>query len=217
MQHMHERRRWVRFVLPEVMTRLTWTVGGATEAHLGSLVDGSSSGVAMILDVEPPGDQAFLVYLDDGKAATGPIPSRLVSLEQMPSGRTLAKFRFDSVHGQGELIRHQSERRAWRRVVPKEKRASLSWHSADQKVTVPGLLRNIGGGGAAVQTETAPLPHGSIWLRVGADGQETEPVECKVLSCQSASTGIHLVRLSFVGMCPLQLYRVAMGQGGGPV
>src|SRR5271166_6072695 len=59
------------------------------------------------------------------------------------------------------------ERRAWQRVVPREKRARLSWQVGDDTISVPGELQNISGGGAAVQIDVAPPWNQTIWLSLG--------------------------------------------------
>ena len=42
-----ERRQWVRFILPNMLTRLSWANGTETVTHLVSLVDVSANGAAV--------------------------------------------------------------------------------------------------------------------------------------------------------------------------
>src|SRR5208282_3480712 len=51
-----ERRQWVRFILPNMVTRLSWANGTETVTHLVSLVDVSANGAAVSMDVKPVTD-----------------------------------------------------------------------------------------------------------------------------------------------------------------
>jgi len=68
-------------------------------------------------------------------------------------GRYLAKSAVDPVQATRDLIRHQKERRDWQGVVPRERRACLSWQVGDDTFSVPGEVQTISGGGVAVQTD----------------------------------------------------------------
>src|SRR5271165_3383558 len=93
-----ERRQWVRFILPNMVTRLSWANGTETVAHLVSLVNVSANGAAVIImDVKPVTDRPCMIYFDNGDISTRPILANLVAMETMDSGRILAKFAFDSV------------------------------------------------------------------------------------------------------------------------
>lgn len=205
-----ERRQWVRFILPNMVTRLSWANGTETVTHLVSLVDVSANGAAVIMDVKPVTDRPCMIHFENGGVSTGPIPANLVAMETMDSGRTLAKFAFDSVLANRDLIPHQRERRAWQRVVPRERRACLSWRVGDDTISVPGEVQNISGGGVAVQTDVAPPWNQTIWLSLGPVGEEAGPAECRLVGFRNDQPGKLIARFAFVDLCPLQLYQAAI-------
>jgi hypothetical protein len=209
-----ERRQWVRFILPNMLTRLSWANGTETVTHLVSLVDVSANGAAVnmqvIMDVKPVADRPCMIHFENGGVSTGPIPANLVAMETMDSGRTLAKFAFDSVLANRDLIPHQRERRAWQRVVPRERRACLSWRVGDDTISVPGEVQNISGGGVAVQTDVAPPWNQTIWLSLGPVGEEAGPAECRLVGFRNDQPGKLIARFAFVDLCPLQLYQAAI-------
>ena len=131
-------------------------------------------------------------------------------METTDSGRILAKFAFDSVLADRDLILHQRERRAWQRVVPRERRACLSWRVGDDTISVPGEVQNISGGGVAVQTDVAPPWNQTIWLSLGPVGEEAGPAECRLVGFRNDQPGKLIARFAFVDLCPLQLYQAAI-------
>jgi len=197
-----------------MVTRLSWANGTETVTHLVSLVDVSANGAAVIMqvimDVKPVADRPCMIHFENGGVSTGPIPANLVAMETMDSGRTLAKFAFDSVLANRDLIPHQRERRAWQRVVPRERRACLSWRVGDDTVSVPGEVQNISGGGVAVQTDVAPPWNQTIWLSLGPVGEEAGPAECRLVGFRNDQPGKLIARFAFVDLCPLQLYQAAI-------
>src|SRR5208283_5708475 len=213
-EKLRERRQWVRFILPNMVTRLSWANGTETVTHLVSLVDVSANGAAVIMevimDVKPVTDRLCMIHFEKGGVSTGPIPANLVAMETMDSGRTLAKFAFESVLADGDLIPHQIERRAWQRVVPRERRACLSWRDGDDTISVPGEVQNISGGGVAVQTDVAPPWNQTIWLSLGPVGEEAGPAECRLVGFGNDQPGKLIARFAFVDLCPLQLYQAAI-------
>ena len=209
-EKLRERRQWVRFILPNMVTRLSWANGTETVTHLVSLVDVSANGAAVIMDVKPVTDRPCMIHFENGDVSTGPIPANLVAMETMDSGRTLAKFAFDSVLANRDLIPHQRERRAWQRVVPRERRACLSWRVGDDTISVPGEVQNISGGGVAVQTDVAPPWNQTIWLSLGPVGEEAGPAECRLVGFRNDQPGKLIARFAFVDLCPLQLYQAAI-------
>ena len=213
-EKLRERRQWVRFILPNMLTRLSWANGTETVTHLVSLVDVSANGAAVIMqvimDVKPVTDRPCMIHFENGGVSTGPIPANLVAMETMDSGRTLAKFAFDSVLANRDLIPHQRERRAWQRVVPRERRACLSWRVGDDTISVPGEVQNISGGGVAVQTDVAPPWNQTIWLSLGPVGEEAGPAECRLVGFRNDQPGKLIARFAFVDLCPLQLYQAAI-------
>ena len=64
-----ERRQWVRFVVPNLVTRLGWINGTEAVAHLVTLVNVSASGAAVLMDVKPP----HLHHFEHGGISSGPI------------------------------------------------------------------------------------------------------------------------------------------------
>ena len=213
-EKLRERRQWVRFILPNMLTRLSWANGTETVTHLVSLVDVSANGAAVIMevimDVKPVADRPCMIHFENGGVSTGPIPANLVAMETMDSGRTLAKFAFDSVLANRDLIPHQRELRAWQRVVPRERRACLSWQVGDDTISVPGEVQNISGGGVAVQTDVAPPWNQTIWLSLGPVGEEAGPAECRLVGFRNDQPGKLIARFAFVDLCPLQLYQAAI-------
>ena len=213
-EKLRERRQWVRFILPNMVTRLSWANGTETVTHLVSLVDVSANGAAVIMqvimDVKPVTDRPCMIHFENGGISTGPIPANLVAMETMDSGRILAKFAFDSVLANRDLIPHQRERRAWQRVVPRERRACLSWRVGDDTISVPGEVQNISGGGVAVQTDVAPPWNQTIWLSLGPVGEEAGPAECRLVGFRNDQPGKLIARFAFVDLCPLQLYQAAI-------
>ncbi len=207
---MRERRQWVRFILPNMLTRLSWANGTETVTHLVSLVDVSANGAAVIMDVKPVTDRPCMIHFENGDIATQPIPANLVAMETTDSGRILAKFAFDSVLANRDLIPHQIERRAWQRVVPRERRACLSWQVGDDTISVPGEVQNISGGGVAVKTDVAPPWNQTIWLSLGPVGEEAGPAECRLVGFRNDQPGKLIARFAFVDLCPLQLYQAAI-------
>jgi len=207
---MRERRQWVRFVFPNLVTRLSWFNGTETVSHLVSLVNVSASGAAVIMDVKPVTDRPCMILFDNGGVSTGPIPANLIAVETTDGGRYLAKFAFDPVPATRDIIRHQKERRAWQRVVPRERRACLSWQVGDDTFSVPGEVQNISGGGVAVQTDVAPPWNQTIWLSLGPVGEEAGPAECRLVGFRHDQAGKLIARFAFVDLCPLQLYQAAI-------
>ncbi len=207
---MRERRQWVRFILPNMLTRLSWANGTETVTHLVSLVDVSANGAAVIMDVKPVTDRPCMIHFENGGVATQPIPANLVAMETTDSGRILAKFAFDAVLANRDLIPHQIERRAWQRVVPRERRACLSWRVGDDTISVPGEVQNISGGGVAVQTDVAPPWNQTIWLSLGPVGEKAGPAECRLVGFRDDQPGKLIARFAFVDLCPLQLYQAAI-------
>ena len=96
-------------------------------------------------------------------------------------------------------------------MVPRETRARLSWLIGDHTFSVPGEVRNISGGGTAVQTNVTPPWNQAIWLSLGPVGNETDPAECRLVGVQHDQAGKLVARLAFVDLCPLQLYQAAVG------
>jgi len=209
-ENARERRQWVRFVFPKLVTRLSWFNGTETVTHLVSLVNVSANGVAVIMDVKPVTDRPCMILFDNGGVSTGPIPANLVAMETTDAGRILAKFVFDPVQATRDVIRHQKERRAWQRVVPRERRACLSWQVGDDTFSVPGEVQNISGGGVAVQTDVAPPWNQTIWLSLGAVGEKPGLAECRLVGFQHDQAGKLIARFAFVDLCPLQLYQAAI-------
>ncbi|MGA8349996.1 MAG: PilZ domain-containing protein, partial [Isosphaeraceae bacterium] len=205
-----ERRQWVRFILPNMVTRLSWANGTETVTHLVSLVNVSANGAAVNMDVKPVTDRPCMIHFENGDISARPIPGNLVAMETTDSGRILAKFAFDSVLADRDLILHQRERRACQRVVPRERRACLSWRVGDDTVSVPGEVQNISGGGVAVQTDVAPPRNQTIWLSLGPVGEEAGPAECRLVGFGNDQSGKLIARFSFVDLCPLQLYQAAI-------
>jgi hypothetical protein len=75
-----------------------------------------------------------MIHFDNAGVSTGPIiPANLIAVKTTDGGRYLAKFAFDPVQATRDLIRHLKERRAWQRVVPRERRACLSWQAGDDR------------------------------------------------------------------------------------
>jgi len=209
-EKLRERRQWVRFILPNMATRLSWAKGTETVTHLVTLVNVSANGAAVIMDAKPVTDRPCMIHFDNGDVSTRPIPAKLVAMETMDSGRILAKFAFDSVLADRDLIPHQRERRDWQRVVPRERRACLSWRVGDDTISVPGEVQNISGGGVAVQTDVAPPWNQTIWLSLGPVGEEAGPAECKLVGFRHDQAGKLIARFSFVDLCPLHFYQAAI-------
>ncbi len=205
------RRQWVRFVLPNLVTRLSWFNGTETVTHLVSLVNVSAVGAAVvIMDVKPVTDRPCMIIFDHGGVSSGPIPANLIAVESTDAGRYLANFAFDPAQANKDFIRHQKERRAWQRVVPRERRARLSWQVGDDTFSVPGEVQNISGGGVAVQTDVTPPWNQTIWLSLGPVGEEAGPAECRLVGVGHDQAGKLIARFAFVDLCPLQLYRAAI-------
>ena len=99
-----ERRQWVRFILPNMVTRLSWANGTETVTHLVSLVNVSANGAAVIMDVKPVTDRPCMIHFDNGDVSSRPIPANLVAMETTDSGRILARFAFDSVLANRDFI-----------------------------------------------------------------------------------------------------------------
>ena len=75
-----ERRQWVRFILPNMVTRLSWANGTETVTHLVSLVNVSANGAAVIMmDVKPVTDRPCMIHFDNGDV--------LVATDSCQSGR----------------------------------------------------------------------------------------------------------------------------------
>ena len=115
--------------MPELIIRLSWKTSGPPVTHLVSLVHVSDETVTVLMDVEPPQGLSFALILENANVRRGPIPSSLIDKETMDSGRTLARFRFESSLPLEELAHFKGERCAWKRVVPREKRAVLTWRT----------------------------------------------------------------------------------------
>src|SRR5208337_1528014 len=102
-----ERRQWIRSILPDLVTRLSWANGTETVTHLVSLVNVSANGAAVIMDVKPVTDRPCMIHFDNGGVSTGPIPANLIAMETTDAGRILAKFGFDPVQDTRDSIRRQ--------------------------------------------------------------------------------------------------------------
>ena len=205
-----ERRPWVRFILPNIVTRLSWANGTETVTHLVSLVNVSANGAMVIMDVKPVTDRPCMIHFDYGGVSTGPISANLVAMETTDAGRILAEVAFDSVQAIRDFIRHQKDRRDWQRVVPREKRSCLSWEVGDDTFSVPGEVQNISGGGVEVQTDVAPPWNQTIWLSLGPVGEEAGPAECRLVGFRNDQSGKLIARFAFVDLCPLELYEAAI-------
>ena len=59
-----------------------------------------------------------------------------------PPGKTLARFEFDSVQLDGEGDPLSTSRSPGQRVVPNQKRASLSWQAGDRTISEPVELKD---------------------------------------------------------------------------
>src|SRR5271166_6502652 len=74
-EKLRERRQWVRFILPNMTTRLSWANGTETVTHLVSLVDVSANGAAVImeviLNVKPFADRPCMIHFENGGVSTG--------------------------------------------------------------------------------------------------------------------------------------------------
>ncbi len=168
--------------------------------------------IQLLLDhcVKPVTDRPCMIHFEKGGVSTEPIPANLIALETTDAGRILAKFAFDPVQATRDLIRHQKERRDWQRVVPRERRACLSWQVGDDTFSVPGEVRNISGGGVVVQTDVAPPWNQTIWLSLGPVGEEAGPAECRLVGFRNDQAGKLIARFAFADLCPLQLYQAAI-------
>ncbi|MFO0891255.1 MAG: hypothetical protein U0790_19190 [Isosphaeraceae bacterium] len=206
-----ERRQWVRFVLPDLVTRLSWRSEGQNVSHLVSLVRVNGESAAVILNFEPPREESFLIHFDSAGSGAVPVRARLVATEAIDYGRILASFEFDLSKTVSSLLPQGRDRRAWRREVPKERSAVLSWVAGDSSVSVDAELQNIGGGGAAVRVGDRPPTNEPLWLWVGREGSEAGPVECRMVGCASESEVAFVLRLAFVGLCPMPVFLAAMG------
>lgn len=206
-----ERRRWIRFVIPELVTRVGWQFGGKSESHIVNLVKVDGEGAVVVMDREPPGDQTCVIHFENGRPGALPIPARLASTEALSFGRVRATFQFDLTRSTAGGVPKNRERRAWRRVVPKETRATLSWISGDSRVAIDARLEDIGGGGAAVKVGHRPPIDETVWLSVGREGKEAGPVECRLVGCDDVSHEESIARLAFVELCPMDVFVIAMG------
>jgi hypothetical protein len=209
-ENTRERRQWVQFVFPNQVARLSWVNGTETVTHLVSLVNVSANGAEVIMDVKPVTNRPCMIHFDNGDVSTGPIPANLIAMETTDGGRYLAKFAFDPVQANRDLIRHLKERRDWQRVVPRERRACLSWQVGDDTFSVPGEVQNISGGGVVVQTDVVPPWNQTIWLTLGPVGEEAGPAECKLVGFRNDQPGKLIARFSFVDFCPLHFYQAAI-------
>ena len=99
-EKVRERRQWVRFVLPNLVTRVGWINGTETVTHLVTLVNVSASGAAVLMDVKPPTDRPCTILFEHGGISSGPILAELVSLTTTDAGSILAKFAFDPLGDQ---------------------------------------------------------------------------------------------------------------------
>lgn len=208
---MTERRRWVRFILPDLVTRLSWKRAGTTEAQLVELVDVSGEIAAVLLDFEPHHHVPYMLHFHNGKSDEMSVPAQLIATKATEQGKILATFKFEVAGAPTSFLPKQRERRAWERRVPKEKAAVLCWAERDCEVSVNAEVLNLSGGGAAVRLPKRPPANETLWLSVGQKGRESEPVECKTVSSAPDGKGAFTLRLSFVGLCPMQVFEVAMG------
>ena len=184
--------------------------GTETVTHLVSLANVSASGAAVIMDVKPPTDRPCMILFDNGGNSTGPIPATLIAIDTTDGGRYLAKFAVDPVQATRDFVHHQKERRDWQGVVPRERRACLSWQVGDDTFSVPGEVQTISGGGVAVQTDVTPPWNQAIWLSLGPVGEEAGPAECRLVGVRHDQAGKLIARFAFVDLCPLQLYQAAI-------
>lgn len=209
-----ERRKWVRFVIPDLVTRVSWMHDERSESHLVSLVNVSGEGVAVMMDVPPPHGRSFTIQFDHGNSAGVTISSQLVKATPTEDGRTLATFRFELPDGATDRLPQQRERRSWRRQVPREKTAVLSWVDGNSAVSIGAEIQDIGGGGVRLKTLDRPPADQMLWLWVGREGYEAGPVNCRLVGCTTDDGGAHTVRLSFIDLCPMPVFVAAMGLHG---
>ena len=165
----------------------------------------------LLMDVEPPAGQVFALTMENRNVRMGAIPSKLIEKELTGSGRTLARFGFESAIPRAELDQFVRDRPAWKRVVPHEKRTVLKWRGDPDETVVRGELRDISGGGAAVRITVLPPADKPIWLSAGTENLEESPVECRLVGHRHDSEGNIIAHLLFVDLCPLRIYEVAMG------
>ncbi len=209
-EDVRKRREWVRFIIPHLVTRLSWQDGTGTVLHLVTLVNVSAIGAAVSMHVKPPSDRPCMILFDDGNDSAGPITAKLVSIEVTEAGRVLATFKFDATHAHKNLIRHQKECRAWQRMVPRNRHGSLSWRVGAETISVPAEVQNISGGGVAVRTDVTPPWNQPVWLFLGPAGQEPGRAECRLVGLYHDSAGKLVARMVFVGLCPLHLYQASL-------
>ncbi|WP_148593012.1 hypothetical protein [Aquisphaera giovannonii] len=193
---------------------MSWEEEGRTESHLVSLWKLDEEGAAVMTETVPPGDRSVLLHVDLGPSRVASVPARVDSQAAGGFGRALVSLKFAPAVFPMDLVSGRRERRAWRRQRPREKAAVLSWVSKNSTVTARVELRDIGGGGAAVVSQERPLGEASLWLWVGREGNEAGPVECRLVGLEAAAGDMHVVRLAFVGLCPIHVFEVAMGLRG---
>ncbi|MGC8641987.1 MAG: PilZ domain-containing protein [Isosphaeraceae bacterium] len=208
---MLERRKWVRFILPELVTRLSWKNQERTESRMVNLVDISGEIAAVMLDFQPNHHFPYMFYFDNGKSGPVTAPAHLISTKAVEYGKILATFKFDLTEAPTNYLPKQRERRAWERRVPKEKSAVLCWADKDSEVSVCCEMLNLSGGGTALKIAELPPVNETLWLSVGPPGHEVGPVECEMVACSPDGAGSFTLRLSFVGLCPLSVFEAAMG------
>ena len=205
------RRKWVRFILPDLITRLSWKDQERTESRLVSLVNISGEIAAVMLDFQPRHNCPYILHFSNGKSGTVTAPAHLIATKAADYGKILATFQFDLTDAPRNSLPKQRERRAWERRIPREKSAVLCWAGKDCEVSVAGEVLNLSGGGAAVKIADRPPGNETLWLWVGRPGHEAGPVECQMVACSPDTEGTFTLRLSFVGLCPLSVFEAAMG------
>jgi hypothetical protein len=206
-----ERRQWVRFILPDIITRASWMSQGRKVSHVVHLVNVSGASAVLQMDDEPPADGRFTLHFDRGHTAGEPIDARIVTREATSTGKTLLRVDFESLDQTHACLFHQRERRAWRRARPMHRRVVLSWQEDGGTLSIHGDLQDISGGGAAVLLPVAPPAEVPIWLSTCLNDGDPVGAECRLAGSEMEPTGLYRARLGFIELCPFPVYAVVMG------
>ncbi len=209
----HERRQAPRYRLRDVRGNLSWQAGEVRVDSDVTVMNISGGGAAVVAESAPAAGQAVRLQLHCESALFEPIEAVALAASIDASGKAMIRLRFTHWISLDAILEKHQERRLWQRYPARESRATLSWFDGSTERTLPGELRNISGGGAAVVSEVQPPPGVSIWLALetGAQkGDPIEPVESRLVASSADPSGLRIAHLQFVDPCTMEFFELAV-------
>jgi c-di-GMP-binding flagellar brake protein YcgR len=204
------RRRSIRVASPQARVTLTWGEAHAPVTMKGNLIDLSSGGAAVLMDVAPPTDSPVTVALDSEAGVATIIRAQILECREHASGKAVVRLRFQDCVRLEKPREPARERRLWKRYPVKANRTMLFWQEGDQVEQLRAEMLNISGGGAAIAVAGTVPADQPVWICLEMDGSYTSRVEARQVATVQNASGKQVVRFQFSELCPLDLYEAAV-------